>query len=220
VSVRLDPDDTATLLRTAPSAYRSRITDVLLAALVRAVSGWTGDGAVSVDLEGHGREEIFDDIDVSRTVGWFTSVYPVTLDTPEAGTGWRQSVLSVRRRLRTVPDNGIGYGALRYLGDALGDRKEPDLAFNYLGQWDGAAGGTDSDAGGLIGAVHASLGQDHDPAQPPSHLIEVVGGVQDGEMTFSWFYRPDRYHESTVRAVANEFAAALRAIAADCRETK
>jgi non-ribosomal peptide synthase protein (TIGR01720 family) len=213
VLVHLDDADTETLLRTAPAAYRSRINDVLLTALACAVSHWTGTDRVSLDMEGHGREEIFEDIDVSRTVGWFTTIYPVTLELP-ADRRWRQLVRSVRRQLRAVPNNGLGFGALRCLAPhpQLSTVDAP-ITFNYLGQWDGTAGGNED---GLFTAVHSSIGQEHDPSTPDGHLFEVVGGVQDGRLSFSWYYRPDRHDESTVRAVAEDFVAALRAIAADC----
>ena len=217
VAVRLDAEDTEALLRAAPAAYRARINDVLLTAVARAVTRWTGARGVSVDLEGHGREEMFDDVDVSRTIGWFTTVYPVTLELPD-DRPWRQTVQAVRRQLRAVPNNGIGFGALRHLArpTQLSTRDTP-IAFNYLGQWDGAAGGAED---GLFRAVHSSIGREHDPTTPDTHLLEVVGGVQDGQLTFSWYYRPDRHDESTVRAVADDFASALRAIAADCRRSR
>ncbi|HEY0805262.1 MAG TPA: amino acid adenylation domain-containing protein, partial [Pseudonocardiaceae bacterium] len=210
VLVHLDETDTATLLRGAPAAYRARINDVLLTALACAVTRWTGGDRVSINLEGHGREEIFDDIDVSRTIGWFTTVYPVTLTLPD-DRRWRQVVRSVRRQLRAVPNNGLGFGALRYLAPhaQLSDMDAP-ITFNYLGQWDGAAGGNDD---GLFRAVHSSIGQEHDPATPDTNVLEVVGGVQDGRLGFSWYYR---HNAATVRAVAEDFVAALRAIAADC----
>jgi amino acid adenylation domain-containing protein/non-ribosomal peptide synthase protein (TIGR01720 family) len=211
VLVRLDAEDTEALLRKAPAAYRARINDVLLTALTCAVTRWTGEPAVSIDLEGHGREEMFDDVDVSRTIGWFTTVYPVTLTLPE-NRPWRQTVQAVRRQLRAVPNNGLGFGALRHLTRKLSTTDAP-IAFNYLGQWDGAAGGAED---GLFRAVHASIGQEHDPTARDTHLLEVVGGVQDGQLTFSWLYRPDRHDESTISAVADDFATALHAIATDC----
>jgi non-ribosomal peptide synthase protein (TIGR01720 family) len=217
VVVQLDAEDTEALLRAAPAAYRARINDVLLTAVACAVTRWTGARGVSVDLEGHGREEMFDDVDVSRTIGWFTTVYPVTLELPD-DRPWRQTVQAVRRQLRAVPNNGLGFGALRHLArpTQLSTRDAP-IAFNYLGQWDGAAGGAED---GLFRAVHSAIGREHDPATPDTHLLEVVGGVQDGQLTFSWSYRPDRHDESTVRAVADDFASALRAIAADCRRPR
>ena len=226
VSVALDAADTDALLRAAPTAYRTRINDVLLAALAWALARWTGRGRVCVDLEGHGREDILDDVDLSRTVGWFTSIYPVALDVGAAAEGdrtdWRALVKLVRRQLRTVPGNGFGYGALRYLGadpvrERLSRAPGPQVVFNYLGQW--GAQSPEEDAAGLVHAVHGSLGQDHDPGNRSSHLLEVVGAVDGGRLEFHWFYQADRHDESTVERVAGEFAGALARIAQDCRGT-
>jgi non-ribosomal peptide synthase protein (TIGR01720 family) len=222
VSVTLEAEDTDALLRSAPTAYRTRINDVLLAALAWALSRWTGSSRVAIELEGHGREEVLDGVDLSRTVGWFTTMFPVALDVPDDDEpAWRALVKSVRRQLRTIPGNGFGFGALRYLGspearDRLASGTPgPQIAFNYLGQWDGASQEADT---GLVRAVHGSLGQDHDPADRGPHLLEIVGAVQAGRLEFSWYYQPDLHDESTVEAVAGDFADALRRIARDCRD--
>ncbi|WP_037867572.1 condensation domain-containing protein, partial [Streptomyces sp. NRRL S-1868] len=94
--------------------FRTQVNDVLLAVLGRVLGCWSGRDRVWVDVEGHGREEAVVGLDVSRTVGWFTSIYPVVL---EAGGGdWGRDIRAVKEMLRGVPDRGIGFGALRYLG--------------------------------------------------------------------------------------------------------
>jgi amino acid adenylation domain-containing protein/non-ribosomal peptide synthase protein (TIGR01720 family) len=223
VSVRLGRDDTEALLRSAPAAYRTRINDVLLAALAHAVTGWTGADRITVDLEGHGREELFDEVDVSRTVGWFTSVHPVTITVPDGEAPWRQRVRAVRRQLRVIPDNGIGFGALRHLGspevrERLADKHAP-IAFNYLGQW-AEQDGDHTEPDELLSAVHGGIGREHAEDDPGDHLIEVAGGVQDGELNFFFICRPDRVDATAVRAVADEFLAALHSIATDCRRSQ
>ncbi|MFD9074651.1 condensation domain-containing protein, partial [Streptomyces lasiicapitis] len=153
VTVRLDREDTRRLLQDVPDAYRTRVNDVLLCALGRVMARWTGRDRVEVTLEGHGREELFDGVDLSRTVGWFTSVYPVALDVPRhADTG--SALKSVKESLRAVPRGGLGYGALRHLHATAGDRLPglPQLGFNYLGQQDG-----NTPAGGLLHAPHGGL---------------------------------------------------------------
>ncbi|MFF7651508.1 non-ribosomal peptide synthase/polyketide synthase [Streptomyces sp. NPDC007983] len=224
VPVEIDEADTEALLRAAPTAYRTRINDVLLAALALALSRWTGRERVSVELEGHGREDVIEGADLSRTVGWFTTMYPVSFDLPATGDSpsvdWRGLVKSVRRRLRAVPGNGFGFGALRTFGtDAVRERLTgtgdgPQVVFNYLGQWDARSAEAKD---GLVHAEHGSFGQDHDPREGGSHLLEVVGAVQNGRLGFTWYYRPDVHEESTVAAVAADFADALRRIAQDCR---
>ena len=176
---------------------------------------------MSVDLEGHGRDDFLDGVDLSRTVGWFTTVYPVALDVPP-DADWRTLVKSVRRQLRVIPGHGIGYGALRYLGSAaVRDRlrasgPEPQVAFNYLGQWDTRPARAH---GGLYQGLHGSLGQDHDPADRGPYLLEVVGAVQGGQLEFSFYYQPGVHHLATVQAVAQDFTDALRRIAQDCEKT-
>nr|WP_041842091.1 non-ribosomal peptide synthetase [Actinoplanes friuliensis] len=221
VSVTLDADDTETLLRSAPGAYRTRINDVLLAGLAWALSGRTGSGRVLVQLEGHGREDILDGVDLSRTVGWFTTVYPVALDVPAGPEPhWRTLIKSIRRQLRAVPGNGLGHGALRYLGDdrtreRLSGSPGPEVVFNYLGQWDARPQEAQDT---LYVAAHPAPGQDHDPRDRQSQALEVVGSVHGGELEFSWYFQPGRHDHDQVSAVAEAFAAALRAIAVDCRQ--
>jgi len=224
VSVLLSTEDTDALLRAAPTAYRTRINDVLLAALAWALSRWTRHNRVAIDLEGHGREDVLEGVDLSRTVGWFTTVFPIALDVPTSDEpSWRDLVKSVRRQLRAIPGNGFGFGALRYLGPPAARERlsvsvpGPRIAFNYLGQWDARSQEADRS---LYRAAHSSIGQENDPADQGEHLLEVVGAVNDGQLAFSWYYRPDLHDRSTVEAVSRDFADALQRIAADCRDDK
>ncbi|HYT32609.1 MAG TPA: condensation domain-containing protein, partial [Thermoanaerobaculia bacterium] len=102
-------EETSALLQEVPSVYRSQINDALLAALVEAFARWTGSPSLLIDLEGHGREEIVSGIDLSRTVGWFTTRFPVLLElTKSARSG--ESLIAVKEQLRAIPRRGIGYG--------------------------------------------------------------------------------------------------------------
>jgi amino acid adenylation domain-containing protein/non-ribosomal peptide synthase protein (TIGR01720 family) len=221
VSVLLGAEETDALLRAAPTVYRTRINDVLLAALAWALSRWTGRDRVSINLEGHGREDVLDGVDLSRTVGWFTTIFPVVLDVvPSEEPNWRDLIKSARRQLRAIPGNGFGFGALRYLGSpATRERLSanghgPQIVFNYLGQWDARSQEADRS---LYWAMHPSIGQDRDSADPDEHLLEVLGSVTDGQLEFSWYYHQN-LQWSTVQSVADDFADALRCIARDCRE--
>ncbi|HEX3591071.1 MAG TPA: condensation domain-containing protein, partial [Pseudonocardiaceae bacterium] len=223
VGVELSTEDTDALLRAAPIAYRTRVNDVLLAALSWALARWTGRDRVVVALEGHGREDVLDavhdgagvegpGIDVSRTVGWFTTMFPVALTVPDGD--WPTVIRSIRKQLRAVPGNGFGYGALRHLGALEPMKTPPRLSFNYLGQFDARAEDEDNS---LFGAGLPAIGADHDPADHGEHLVDVVGEVADGRLSFAWYHRPDQLSRVTVEAVAADFAEALRAIAAAAR---
>ncbi|GLZ36653.1 non-ribosomal peptide synthetase [Actinokineospora sp. NBRC 105648] len=197
VSMSLSEEDTQVLLHRAPGVFRTRTADVLLAALAWALGRWTGADEVAIDLEGHGREEIFDDVDLSRTVGWFTTVYPVVL--PTEAREWAALVKSVRRRLRAVPGNGLGHGVLHGLG-SLPARPGPEVVFNYHGQVD-------------AGTRSTPLGQEQSPQERVSHLLEVVGVAAGGLLEFTWYYSENVHHRETVERVASDFREALRAMA-------
>jgi hypothetical protein len=140
VRKELSAEQTRALLQEVPEKYHTQINDVLLTALARALGHWSQSQSVRVDLEGHGREELDEQIDLTRTVGWFTSIYPVVLR--DFGGDPGQALKSVKEQLRRVPRQGIGYGALRYLGqaangtEALREHAPSEVLFNYLGQFD------------------------------------------------------------------------------------
>ena len=117
----LTADETAALLREVPKAYRTPVQEVLLTALALTVARWTERRLVLVDLEGQGRDPLFADLDVSRTVGWFTAIHPVLLDLREARAPG-EALKAVKEQVRAVPGGGMGYGLLRYLGGEAGER--------------------------------------------------------------------------------------------------
>jgi amino acid adenylation domain-containing protein/non-ribosomal peptide synthase protein (TIGR01720 family) len=199
VSVRLDQEETRALLRDVPALYRTQVNDALLAALGRVLTDWAGRDRVLVDLEGHGREELFDDVDLSRTVGWFTTLFPVALDVP--GGDWGTALKATKEQLRAVPRKGIGYGALRYLAGADGLACAPEISFNYLGRFDDSQRDLD-----LI----------TEPDAPRPHLVDVVGKVQHDVLEFDWHYSDQRHDERTIRRLADGFLDALRGIIRHC----
>jgi amino acid adenylation domain-containing protein/non-ribosomal peptide synthase protein (TIGR01720 family) len=210
---RLSADRTDALLRAVPEAYRTRVNDVLLSALSLVLRDWTG-GTVPIELEGHGREDLFADVDLSRTVGWFTTVFPVALELPES-EDWGAILKSAKEQLRAVPSSGLGYGALRYLGraDALGRGRQCQVGFNYHGRFDAGTG----DAGLFRGWCPNPV-PDRGPEQERSCLIDITGVVRDGELEFGWEYSGDVHHEETVAQLAEAFLAALEQIVEHCAE--
>jgi len=215
VMVELGEAATRALLQAAPEAYRTQVNDLLLAALVRAFAAWSGEDRLLVDLEGHGREEIVPGVDLSRTVGWFTTLFPVTLEIPP-GAGPRETILAVKESLRAVPRHGLGYGVLRYLaGPEVGGRlaalPAPQVSFNYLGRLDAAVG-----EGGLFAfAPEAVRGAEGEPvAGRPLFAIDSL--VLDDRLRVNWTYDPRRHLPATAERLARGFLAELEALVAHC----
>ncbi|HEU0078852.1 MAG TPA: condensation domain-containing protein, partial [Longimicrobiaceae bacterium] len=214
VSVKLGETETEALLRKVPQAYRTQIDDVLLTALARTLTRWTGGVRVRVDLEGHGREEErVEGADLSRTVGWFTAVYPVVLEAPaEVGAALK----AVKEQLRAVPGKGMGYGLLRWLsgaevGEELSGASEAQVGFNYLGQFDGMASGE-----AFFGFAEESAGAWSDEGTPRRHLLEVSGTVREGRLELEIGYSAAVHRRETIERVAAWYAEALRELIAHC----
>jgi non-ribosomal peptide synthase protein (TIGR01720 family) len=217
LTVALASEQTRALLHEVPGVYRTQINDVLLAALGRVLSGWTGRERVLVDLEGHGREDLLDGVDLSRTVGWFTTMFPVAVEFPTpAGEDldWGVALKSVKEQLRAVPGRGLGYGALRYFtdrGSELG-AVGPPISFNYLGQFDWLTG----EQGGPIRGMWRGLDADLSPDETRTHLVDVVGRIEDGCLRFDWAYSANLHQHDTVRRLAEQMITALQEIIAHC----
>lgn len=140
ISSILNEEYTEKLLRKTNKAYNTDINDILLTALAKTIKLWTDNGKILISLEGHGRENISEDIDVSRTVGWFTSKYPVLFNIEDC-CDLSSEIKNVKETLRHVPLKGIGYSILRYLTLPMNNKDicfklEPEICFNYLGQFD------------------------------------------------------------------------------------
>ncbi len=209
VSARLTAAETNALLGPVPAAYGCRINDVLLAALASALTAWLGSGSLVVDLEGHGREDVIDGIDVGRTIGWFTTIFPVRL---ELGHATPLSALrSLAPRLDAIPQRGLGYGLLRYLAP-----EEPpvaaspaEIAFNYLGRFDQVVAGSS-----LFAFAHESAGPWHGPRSPRRHRLEVNSWIVDGCFEARWTFSRTTHRTQTIDRLACDFACALRALMA------
>ncbi|MGH3611415.1 MAG: amino acid adenylation domain-containing protein, partial [Pseudonocardia sp.] len=212
VSVRLDPEQTRALLTDVPGVYRTQVNDVLLAALGVVLAGWTGCERVLVDVEGHGREELFEGVDLSRTVGWFTTIFPVALELG-GERDWGVRLKSVKEQLRGVPRRGIGYGALRYLTETIGlaGAAAPQVSFNYLGQFDRPATGD-----GLYHQMHGGMDSDADPESIRTHLLEIVGRVEHKCLELTWYYSQELHEDVTVARLAEAMVQALHEVVEHC----
>jgi amino acid adenylation domain-containing protein/non-ribosomal peptide synthase protein (TIGR01720 family) len=216
VSVKLTVEETQTLLGSVNEAYNTQINDILLSALVQVLAQWTGNATVVINLEGHGREELFSDVDLSQTVGWFTSLFPVLLQLPKLDR-LEIVIKSIKEQLRAIPNRGIGYGILRYLCEEPNIKQQlqtiptPEISFNYLGQFDQVQLET-----GWKFATE-SIGSDQSLKQIQNHLLDINSLVVDGELQINWTYSSHAYNSDTVEKLAQSYTQAIRSIIEHCQ---
>ncbi|WP_349307931.1 amino acid adenylation domain-containing protein [Streptomyces sp. H10-C2] len=232
ITLTLPPQHTAPLLTTVPAVVHGGVNDVLLTAFALAVLDWRrrrgqdGGTSVLVDLEGHGREDVVPRADLSRTVGWFTSLAPVRLDPgPVAwgqgrsdGAALHRAVKRVKEQLRALPDNGLGFGLLRYLNPRtaplLADTAQAQFGFNYLGR--ATAATTD---GSWTLAPEAEVLRDvpGDPGLRATHIVDLnaltVEGTDGPSLTATWSWPGGLLSEPEVRRLADEWFRVLTAMA-------
>ncbi|MCY4124732.1 MAG: condensation domain-containing protein, partial [Pseudomonas sp.] len=215
VQVELDAALTRQLLQQAPAAYRTQVNDLLLTALARVICHWTGEHAALIELEGHGREALFDDVDLTRTVGWFTSLFPVRL--PVAGPVG-DTIKQVKEHLRAIPDKGIGFGVLRYLGDAatrqaLTGLSQPRITFNYLGQFSASAAGEDD---ALFAPAAESGGRQVSDQAPLGNALTINGQVFDGALKLDFTFSRQRFAAGIIEHLAHAYVSELRTVVEHC----
>jgi len=211
----LDSEKTAALLKEVNKAYNTRIDDILLTALSLALGRWSPMSRMAITLEGHGREEIMDDINISRTVGWFTTMYPVILDTTHRQLS--QAIIETKENLRRIPDKGIGYGILRYL-TPLEKKKnsdfvlEPEIGFNYLGQFDGQNQGSDPN----FAVSPLDKGHDISPNSHSKFVLAINGMVIGGCLGFQFSFNRCEFFQGQMQQLADHFRSSLEAIIDFC----
>ncbi|NTX67788.1 non-ribosomal peptide synthetase, partial [Myxococcus sp. CA051A] len=217
VEVSLDEAQTRLLLQETPAAWRAHINDVLLTAVTDSLTHWMGQPRLRVELEGHGREPFSEDVDLSRTVGWLTTLYPVTLDV-SGTTSLGDRLRAVRDSLRRLPRKGLGYGLLRHLADDeqsqhLRALPRAQVLFNYLGQFHQSAGG--DSALNPFTATREPLGALRAPNAALSHLLEINGYVFEGRLTLVWTYSQAAHRPETIQSLADHCLHTLRRLIDD-----
>ncbi|MCC5667069.1 amino acid adenylation domain-containing protein [Nostoc sp. CHAB 5784] len=214
-SVSLSSQDTQVLLQQVPAAYHTQINDILLTALVLAFHSWSGDRHLLVELEGHGREDLFPSMNLSRTVGWFTSLFPVLLNI-DASSELGDSLKTIKEQLRQVPNRGISYGLLRYLASPTIQAKlravpSPQVRFNYLGQSDQIFSQSS-----LFIPARESVGHSRSQRGTRNTLIEINSIVTGGQLRFDWFYSRTRHQQQTIATLAKNYQTKLRSLIQHC----
>ncbi|WP_167353941.1 non-ribosomal peptide synthetase [Caballeronia sordidicola] len=221
-TLRLDRALTQSLLREPARAYRLGVDDVLLAALARTIAQWSGAAGALIALEGHGREEIDAQLDLSRTIGWFTTRFPVWIDAPhiddmddEALS--ERALRAAKSRLRAIEHKGLHWGMLAHGSDDASVREVlaalpvPRIGFNYLGQTDQVL-----ERASRFGFAGESTGAPMAATSRLKYVLDLNGAVEDGALEIGWRYSPDLIGAETVATLAQAFEDALRTLVAHC----
>ncbi|WP_249704772.1 condensation domain-containing protein, partial [Bacillus zhangzhouensis] len=211
IQMQLTETETEHLLTDIHLPYTTEINDVLLCALGLAVQEWTGQSHVHVQIEGHGREDILSGLDVSRTVGWFTSMYPVVLEA-KPGQTIAEAIKGTKEMLRRVPNKGIGYGILKYLTatEAAAQHIHPEISLNYLGQIDQEV------TTELFGPSAYDMGRQASPDSEAVYKLNLSGLVQHNRFILSCSYCTDEYEEQTIQQFMALLKGKIQSIITHC----
>ncbi|MET0647786.1 MAG: amino acid adenylation domain-containing protein [Pyrinomonadaceae bacterium] len=212
LTTSLAAEETTALLQELPEVYGTQVNELLLTAVARGFTLCTGSPVTLLDMEGHGREAVAEDLDISRTVGWFTTHYPVRLDLGVAESP-AEALKLVKEQLRKIPGHGIGYGLLRYMSlepdvaDRFRALPVPEIKFNYLGQFDNTLSSPE-----LFRMAAESAGPQRDPRSTLTHLLNIDAILLGGRLHLRWTYSENVYAHERVSRLAEAVADELRAL--------
>ncbi|GEM_PF-1247716 len=205
VVINIPAEKTEIVLQEVTRKLNTNMLELLLNAFGEALSRWDGKRKHIIGLEGHGREDIFDDVDISRTVGWFTSTYPVLIDLKDA-PDVLGSLKYVKEQLRNIPHNGMGFGVLKYLSnnpevrEIMNNIPEPEIMFNYLGVFN-----REEEEKNKFKKAEESAGDERNPQNLRPNLMEVTGNIADGELILHINYSKNYHEPETIEKLANLF---------------
>ncbi|WP_143328984.1 amino acid adenylation domain-containing protein, partial [Clostridium puniceum] len=218
ISISFSKEETERLLRKTSAAYNTQINDILLCSLGLAVKEWSRNDKVLISLEGHGREEILKDVSIDRTIGWFTSMYPVILDMTY-NEDISYSIQYTKETLRHIPNNGVGYGILKYLTNNQNNKDisfklKPEISFNYLGEFVYKESKDSFRYSELTGGMAVST------ANKKLNSIEINGLVSEGKLELFLNYSTKEYEEETVANLLEGYKRNLIKVVEHCESKK
>ncbi|MEN9595941.1 MAG: hypothetical protein RL236_375, partial [Pseudomonadota bacterium] len=207
-SLNLNEADTHLLLTDIHRAFNTRIDDVLLAALAISIFEWRGDSETLIEMEGHGRDELAD-VNTQRTVGWFTNAYPKLLHY-DSQHDLAILLKETKESLRKIPNKGIGYGVLRYLGKHSELAVTPEIGFNYLGQMNA------EDKNELFSIDWQGLGEAVSSQMPLAHELDILSLVDKRSLCIHISYNQQRFSTDSIRQFGELYLQNLSKLCAFC----
>ncbi|MED1805344.1 surfactin non-ribosomal peptide synthetase SrfAA [Bacillus subtilis] len=211
VLCELTEEDTKHLLTDVHQPYGTEINDILLSALGLTMKEWTKGAKIGINLEGHGREDIIPNVNISRTVGWFTAQYPVVLDISDADAS--AVIKTVKENLRRIPGKGVGYGILRYFTETAETKGfTPEISFNYLGQFDSEVK-TD-----FFEPSAFDMGRQVSGESEALYALSFSGMIRNGRFVLSCSYNEKEFERATVEEQMERFKENLLMLIRHCTE--
>lgn len=220
VQVNLDISQTRALLEAVPKAYNTQINDVLLTALALSLSQWTKQRSLLIDLEAHGREELFTNTNINRTIGWYTSIFPVFLELKNTNE-LEINLKYVKEQLRQIPQKGIGYGLLKYLSKnknlspTLQELPQSAISFNYMGQID-----LFTPQGWILGLAKESTGLSSHPLNPRRYILNINAWIAQSQLQVQWRYSHNLHDKATIEYLAQQYIKTLQALIQHCQSSE
>ncbi|MDG1623054.1 condensation domain-containing protein, partial [Bacillus mobilis] len=208
-TILFDEETTKTLLYEVCKAYNTEINDILLVALGLAVKSWTGQSKVAIHMEGHGREEIHKAINISRTVGWFTSIYPVLLETPD---NLEEAIIQVKEMLRRIPNRGLGFGVIQNYWEKGISEIPADICFNYLGQWNDENREDET----IYLTSELDCGRTIAADNKLNNGITITALIKDSQLSISILFDKTKYNRGSINQLNGEYEKALREVITFC----
>jgi amino acid adenylation domain-containing protein/non-ribosomal peptide synthase protein (TIGR01720 family) len=226
VRLLLDVEETRELLQVVPHIHHTRVDEVLLTALLLTCAPWLGRLRLLVDVEGHGRETLGESLDLSHTVGWFTSIFPVVLTLEDVfppssiPRDLGLALRAVKEQLRGIPQHGIGYGLLRYLSpdhtlrERLAALPQAQIVFNYLGQFEDMHSEADRGPFRPVPLAGDSL---RAPQNRRNHALEINAQVRSRQLHMDWQFSTRLHRRTTIETLVQRYQEVLSALIAHCR---
>ncbi|TWK28223.1 hypothetical protein CHCC20372_0858 [Bacillus paralicheniformis] len=213
-SFTLSEEDTHVLIHKVNNAYNTDTQDILLTAASLALCDWMGERKLRIAMEGHGRDHTLPELDISRTVGWFTTIYPVLIDLHAVEGELGLAVKTVKDTLGRIPDKGMGYGILKYLTSSenktIQFSKAPEIGFNYLGQFN------DTERQQKFSFSGLASGKDITPTWQREQTLEMSAMVRQNQLHFNLSYPPSRFHKTTMKQLLHMVKHNLHQIIKHC----
>ncbi|MDI6530868.1 amino acid adenylation domain-containing protein [Bacillus mycoides] len=209
---KLTEEETMQLLQKANEAYRTKGNELMIIALSLVMAKYIKTNDVIIEIEGHGREELNDEIDVSRTIGWFTSLFPIRLQFEDVDIS--QQIKQLKEQLRSVPSKGLNYGVLKYISKELSSESRKYVRFNYLGDFNATF------SNGIFEFAYENSGQDNSNKNEMDCLLDIVAYTVDKKLNLSITYSKNKFKQETISQFFMEYMNQLRDLIQHCCQRK